>query len=161
MRTPDGRIFSSWKEIAAFLGKGVRTVQRWEKTLGLPVRRPNGTASNVVVATENDLRRWMNEGGDQAIRNQAESDARDIRILEDQLARLEQAHTRLEQALERIESRFALIENSLVARETLEDVIVHSKETRKPEKDGSRGAKSDGHFKNSGDGDGNSSPRRS
>jgi seryl-tRNA synthetase len=161
MRTPDGRIFSSWKEIAAFLGKGVRTVQRWEKTLGLPVRRPNGTASNVVVATENDLRRWMNEGGDQAIRNQAESDARDIRILEDQLARLELAHTRLEQALERIESRFALIENSLVARETLEDVIVHIKETRKPEKDRSRGAKSDGHFKNSGDGDGNSSPRRS
>jgi hypothetical protein len=162
MRTPDGRIFSSWKEIAAFLGKGVRTVQRWEKTLGLPVRRPNGTASNVVVATENDLRRWMNEGGDQAIRNQAESDARDIRILEDQLARLEQAHKRLEQALERIESRFALIENSLVARETLEKSMVRAKENRNQETDGTIGRKSDGHFKNPGDadGDGSSSPGR-
>ena len=29
----------SWKEIAAYLNKEVRTVQRWEKSLGLPVRR--------------------------------------------------------------------------------------------------------------------------
>src|SRR5262245_16589932 len=29
----------SWKEIAAYLGKGVRTVVRWEKTEGMPVHR--------------------------------------------------------------------------------------------------------------------------
>ena len=29
----------SWKEIATFLNRGVRTVQRWEATEGLPVRR--------------------------------------------------------------------------------------------------------------------------
>ena len=29
----------SWKEIAAYLRKGLRTVQRWERTEGLPVRR--------------------------------------------------------------------------------------------------------------------------
>jgi hypothetical protein len=27
----------SWKEIAAYLGRDVRTVQRWEKKEGLPV----------------------------------------------------------------------------------------------------------------------------
>ena len=30
---------NGWKEIAAFLGKGVRTVQRWEREQGLPVHR--------------------------------------------------------------------------------------------------------------------------
>ena len=29
----------SWKEIAAFLRRDVRTVQRWEKKEGLPVYR--------------------------------------------------------------------------------------------------------------------------
>ena len=33
---------NGWKEIANYLGKGVRTVQRYERTLALPVRRPSG-----------------------------------------------------------------------------------------------------------------------
>ena len=43
--TPVDKVFSSWKEIAAYLGKGVRTVQRWEAVLGLPVhhRRNKGS----------------------------------------------------------------------------------------------------------------------
>ena len=32
-------VLHSWKEIAAELDRGVRTVQRWERTLQLPVRR--------------------------------------------------------------------------------------------------------------------------
>ena len=42
-------ILSSWKEIAAFLGKGVRTVQRWESCLGLPVHRPGGNHGGVLA----------------------------------------------------------------------------------------------------------------
>jgi hypothetical protein len=33
-------VLSSWKEIARHFGKGVRTVQRWERELGLPIHRP-------------------------------------------------------------------------------------------------------------------------
>ena len=29
-------IFSGWKDIANYLGKGVRTIQRYERELGLP-----------------------------------------------------------------------------------------------------------------------------
>jgi hypothetical protein len=29
----------SWKEIAAYLKREIRTVQRWEKSLSLPIRR--------------------------------------------------------------------------------------------------------------------------
>ena len=56
------KMLSSWKEIAHFFGKGVRTVQRWEKTLDLPIHRPAGAPSNVVLARTSDLEEWMHRG---------------------------------------------------------------------------------------------------
>jgi hypothetical protein len=50
--------FTSWKEIAAYLGKGVRTVQRWECRFGLPVRRPNQSSRSVYI-TRQDLDHWL------------------------------------------------------------------------------------------------------
>lgn len=52
-------VLGSWKEIAAYLGKGVRTVQRWEQQFGLPVRRPNGRPERIVYATREELDRWL------------------------------------------------------------------------------------------------------
>lgn len=50
-----------WKEIAQYMGKGVRTVQRWEQEFGLPVRRPLGRDhKSAVLATKQDLDAWMN-----------------------------------------------------------------------------------------------------
>lgn len=46
---------TSWKEIACFFGKGVRTVQRWE-SFGLPVHRPG--SGSTVVADPDELRSW-------------------------------------------------------------------------------------------------------
>lgn len=48
------QILSCWKDIAAFFGKGVRTVQRWEKYMGMPVHChvPN---RNVVFANPEEL----------------------------------------------------------------------------------------------------------
>jgi hypothetical protein len=58
-RKNEPKVLGSWKEIAAYLGKGVRTVQRWENDLGLPVRRPNGAAKGVVYASPDELERWL------------------------------------------------------------------------------------------------------
>jgi hypothetical protein len=58
-RDREPRVLGSWKEIAAYLGKGVRTVQRWENDLGLPVRRPNGAAKGLVYAAPDELERWL------------------------------------------------------------------------------------------------------
>ncbi len=55
-------VLGSWKEIAAYLGKGVRTVQRWEQQFGLPVRRPNGRSEGIVYATREELDRWIMSG---------------------------------------------------------------------------------------------------
>jgi hypothetical protein len=49
----------SWKEIAGYLGKGVRTVQRWEREFGLPVRRPNGGQRRIVHASPEELDQWL------------------------------------------------------------------------------------------------------
>jgi hypothetical protein len=49
-------LLNSWKEIAVYLGRGVRTVQRWEE-MGLPVRRFNGRHS--VMADAHDIDAWL------------------------------------------------------------------------------------------------------
>jgi hypothetical protein len=56
----DSAVLSSWKDIAKYLGKGVRTVQRWERQLGLPVRRPNGASQkSAVVLYRGDVDAWV------------------------------------------------------------------------------------------------------
>jgi TolB-like protein/Flp pilus assembly protein TadD len=49
----------SWKEIAAHLGRETRTVQRWEKTEGLPVRRHEHLKKSTVYAYANELDAWF------------------------------------------------------------------------------------------------------
>jgi hypothetical protein len=56
---PEQRPLTSWKEIANYLGKGVRTVQRWERELGLPVRRPSHNEKHVVIAFAAELDEWI------------------------------------------------------------------------------------------------------
>jgi len=51
-------VLGSWKEIANHLGKGVRTVQRWERCSGLPIHRPSGSSKGVVLAFPAELDRW-------------------------------------------------------------------------------------------------------
>jgi hypothetical protein len=51
----------TWKEIASELNCGVRTVQRWERTLGLPVRRLGKGPRGRVVAFKDDLQRWLRD----------------------------------------------------------------------------------------------------
>lgn len=57
---PDTATLTCWKDIASYLGKGVRTVQRWEQEFGLPVRRPNGIShKSPVSADPRDLDAWL------------------------------------------------------------------------------------------------------
>src|SRR5262249_13760824 len=50
----------SWKEIAAFLRRDVRTVQRWEKKEGLPVYRHQHEKLGSVYAFRPELAEWLN-----------------------------------------------------------------------------------------------------
>jgi hypothetical protein len=50
---------TGWKEIAAHLGRSVRSVQRWERELGLPVRRVRTQTAEVVFARREEIDAWL------------------------------------------------------------------------------------------------------
>ena len=53
-----GRL-DSWKEIARYLGRDVRTVIRWEQQRGLPVHRVPGGRLSRVFAYPHELDEWL------------------------------------------------------------------------------------------------------
>ena len=55
--TPAG-LLESWKEIAAYFRRGVRTVRRWEKEEGLPVHRQVHKKLGTVYAHTSELDAW-------------------------------------------------------------------------------------------------------
>src|SRR6516162_5274984 len=57
-KRPPNRRLDSWKEIAAYFGRDERTVKRWEKERGLPIRRLPGARGGVYAFTD-DLASWM------------------------------------------------------------------------------------------------------
>lgn len=52
----------SWKEIASYLDRDVRTVIRWEKERGLPVRRVPGVKGHGVFALSSEVDTWLHSG---------------------------------------------------------------------------------------------------
>jgi hypothetical protein len=55
--SPDDRL-ESWKEIAVFLRRGISTVQRWERTEGLPVRRLPHAKAGSIYAYRHEVDAW-------------------------------------------------------------------------------------------------------
>jgi tetratricopeptide (TPR) repeat protein len=51
----------SWKEISSYIRRSVKTCQRWEIELGLPIHRLDGTPSARVFANPAELDAWMAE----------------------------------------------------------------------------------------------------
>ncbi len=58
-----GQMLRSWKEIARHMGASVRTVQRWESELRLPVRRIEARRGAVVFAFPAELDSWLKDRG--------------------------------------------------------------------------------------------------
>jgi Tol biopolymer transport system component len=55
----------SWKEIAAYLKRSVRTVTRWEREEGLPIHRHLHSKSGSVYAYKAELDEWWTNRGEQ------------------------------------------------------------------------------------------------
>jgi pentatricopeptide repeat protein len=56
-----GRRLDSWKEVAAYLGRDVRTVQRWETRDGLPIHRLLHAKLGSVFAYAAELDAWRDD----------------------------------------------------------------------------------------------------
>ncbi len=52
----------SWKEIAEYIGRDLRTAIRWEKEKGLPVRRVPGGKRQAVFAYRAEIDAWLGNG---------------------------------------------------------------------------------------------------
>ena len=113
-------VLSGWKDIANYLGKAVRTVQRYEFELGLPVHRPAGKLRGSVIAAKSDLDAWV-----------ATRPARELPVLLDSnldpSALLGELKTRLAEFRrlreETAESRQALAKSRKVLRESLASTV--------------------------------------
>jgi hypothetical protein len=109
--SPD--VLVSWNEIAAYLGKGVRTVQRWEVELALPVHRPVPGAPRMVITTKNELADWLAQ-------QHTRAQARPRPIADGQFARMkllvQETHSRAEQLQENAAKFIVEFENSRAGR---------------------------------------------
>ena len=56
-----GDRLDSWKQIAVYLDREVRTVQRWEKREGLPVHRQFHVKRGTVWAFKHDIDAWFRD----------------------------------------------------------------------------------------------------
>jgi tetratricopeptide (TPR) repeat protein len=58
----EGRVvLESWKEISDYLKRSVKTCQRWERELDLPIRRLDGTPRARVFAYKHELDNWLED----------------------------------------------------------------------------------------------------
>ncbi len=62
-RPVTGDRLESWKEIGSYLNRTARTVQRWERTKGLPIRRLPGGEMARVYALRSELDAWWSSRG--------------------------------------------------------------------------------------------------
>ena len=113
-------VLSGWKDIANYLGQAVRTVQRYEYELGLPVHRPAGKLRGSVIAVKSDLDAWV-----------ASKPARDLPVLldsnPDPSALVDQLKTKLAEfrrlRQETAESRQAFAKSRQLLRESLTSTV--------------------------------------
>lgn len=56
---PDSDRLKGWKDIASYLQSSVRTVQRWERALKMPVHRIEAQGNGVIFASRRELDEWL------------------------------------------------------------------------------------------------------
>ena len=114
-------LLNGWKEIATYLGRGVRTTQRWEQELELPIHRPRDGSRSSCIAFKPELDRWLKKTQLQAfdavdefeqrlqaleqLLQDAEWDRFGVKRLEDNLERVNRLSDRLSLALSELRSR--------------------------------------------------------
>src|SRR5579872_3095261 len=55
------RLLNSWKEISTYIGRGVRTVQRYEAQFGFPIRRVADHSRASVFAFSDEIDDWLRQ----------------------------------------------------------------------------------------------------
>jgi hypothetical protein len=108
------KVLNSWKEIAGYVGRGVRTVQRWEREFAFPVRRPNGKSRSAVFAISSNVDEWLNTRPlREATRGSSVSNASLRRELETKLKTLYKTATELQSRTAVLQTRLAAVQQNV------------------------------------------------
>ncbi len=86
------------------MGRGVRTVQRWEHDLGLPVRRPRHHLHSPVVAITAEIDEWLRHGVLNRTQQDRHTARAELRRLRSELeSRVETFHQNVARMRQRVE----------------------------------------------------------
>jgi len=90
-------ILNGWKQISQHIDRGVRTAQRWEVMLGMPIHRPALKDRSAVVAFSDELEAWLSRTSPdardecEAVHEKDESKERLLRVLDNMSTLVEQS----------------------------------------------------------------------
>ena len=123
-------LLTGWKEIAAYLRFGIRTVQRWER-LGLPVIRV-GSVRGAVMAHSERLNTWVDNRRFRRIRSDVADNIARARALQKSVAKQLQASLQTELAVGLTQARIALrsdnpkdvSRHTAIARESYDTIVL-------------------------------------
>jgi|SRR5690242_8813307 len=59
--TTTRQVLHSWKDIANYTGRGIRTLQRYEVGLGFPIHRVAGKPRSAVLAFSDEIDAWLSK----------------------------------------------------------------------------------------------------
>ena len=110
------RVLSGWKEVAKYLRSGVRTVQRYERELGLPIRRPAPKATVAVIATKAELDAWISASPIRAALRRTEATPNNSGMLQEfrmQVKELHQLRHETAQLRQAVNASLALLRMNL------------------------------------------------
>ncbi len=93
------RILNGWKQISNHIERGVRTAQRWEALLGMPVHRPALKDRSAVVAFSDELESWLSRTSTQVRNECVATDGLAMNVNDDKNERLLRALDNLSTAV--------------------------------------------------------------
>jgi hypothetical protein len=97
-------VLTCWTDIAQYVGKGVRTVQRWERELGFPVRRTKPRTKSCVFAVPGEIDAWVQsqqfpDGELDSVESERTALFRTVRELRSEIRELRSRNRQLERQL--------------------------------------------------------------
>lgn len=117
--TSEPQLLNGWKEIANYLGKGVRTVQRYERESRLPVHRPAARLRSSVVVSRRELDEWISRGATSA-KLKAPTNSEPLVGLRSEILELQRLRAERRELLEELRAQRSALElNTQRIREAL------------------------------------------
>jgi hypothetical protein len=131
---------TGWKEIANYLGKAVRTAQRYDRQFGLPVSRPAGRPWGSVVGVRAELDGWVKASPIREefhLRNAsaenpspAQAIKRGVSELVRLRAQMSTLRSEMKESLTRLKDSVSLLQGELVQRESKRPSNLYSRNER-------------------------------